>query len=164
VLPADVRRSVRPVAGKDYWDKTAARRYLSQHVFQAVLIERASADSSDRAAASRQSVERMADEIARRHSLIVFPEGTRGVDRGIGRFKSGLYHLCRLRPDVELIPVYLENLNRILPKGEILPLPVLSRVVFGSPLAIGVTEDKQDFLSRMRDALIQLRGSHDVRD
>jgi 1-acyl-sn-glycerol-3-phosphate acyltransferase len=93
-----------------------------------------------------------------RYSLIVFPEGTRGRDGEIGSFKSGLYHLSRLRPDVELIPVYLENLNRILPKGEVLPVPMLSRVAFGQPLVTNIDEHKQEFLARARKALLQLKG------
>jgi 1-acyl-sn-glycerol-3-phosphate acyltransferase len=100
----------------------------------------------------------MADEMGDRHSLIVFPEGTRGVDGQLGPFKSGLFHLSRARPDVELVPVYLDNLNRILPKGEILPVPMLSRVVFGLPLHAGPRDEKQEFLSRARDALIRLRA------
>ena len=93
-----------------------------------------------------------------RHSLIVFPEGTRGLDGEVGQFKSGLYHLSRLRPDVELIPVYLENLNRILPKGEVLPVPMLSRVVFGPSLHTRVDDDKDEFLARARAALMELRA------
>lgn len=155
-LPAALRRSVRPVAGKDYWDKGPVRRYVAGHVFHAVLIERPGAGNG--AAAARRAVQRMADEIGDRHSLIVFPEGTRGLNGELGSFKSGLYHLSRLRPDAELIPVYLENLNRILPKGEILPVPMLSRVVFGPPLAARVAEDKHDFLARARDALTQLKA------
>ena len=91
-------------------------------------------------------------------SLIVFPEGTRSVNGEVGRFKSGIYHLSRLRPDVELIPVYLENLNRILPKGEFLPVPMLSRVVFGPPVSTSPDEGKDEFLARARQALVQLRG------
>ena len=99
----------------------------------------------------------MANDMGDRYSLIVFPEGTRGLDGQVGPFKSGLFHLSRLRPDVELIPVYLDNLNRILPKGEILPVPMLSRVVFGAPLAQIPGEEKEQFLARARHALIQLR-------
>jgi 1-acyl-sn-glycerol-3-phosphate acyltransferase len=157
-LPAGLRRSVRPVAGKDYWEKGPVRRYLAGRVFHAVLIERACEHSSNRVTAARASVQRMTDEIGDRHSLIVFPEGTRGLNGEIGRFKSGLFHLSRLRPEAELIPVFLENLNRILPKGEILPVPMLSRVVFGPALAASLDEDKHVFLARARDALIQLRG------
>jgi 1-acyl-sn-glycerol-3-phosphate acyltransferase len=100
----------------------------------------------------------MADEMGDRHSLIVFPEGTRGTDGRLGPFKSGLYHLSRARPDVELVPVYLENLNRILPKGEMLPVPMLSRVVFGPVLVPSPYDGKHEFLARARDALMRLGG------
>lgn len=157
-LPANLRRSVRPVAGRDYWERGPVRRYLAGRVFHAVLIERSHAGSGQAVAAARASVQRMADDIGDRQSLIVFPEGTRGLNGEIGSFKSGLYHLSRLRPEAELIPVYLENLNRILPKGEILPVPMLSRVVFGPPLGTSPGEDKHEFLARARHALVQLRG------
>ena len=160
-FPADLRRSLRPVAGRDYWEASSVRRYLAAEVFHAVLIERPPAGSSNCAAAARASIQRMADEIGQRHSLIVFPEGTRGLSGDVGAFKSGLYHLARLCPDAELIPVYLENLNRILPKGEILPVPMLSRVVFGPPLAASAAEEeeKDEFLTRAREALIRLRAT-----
>jgi 1-acyl-sn-glycerol-3-phosphate acyltransferase len=157
-LPADLRRLARPVAGGDYWEQSPVRRYLAGQVFHAVLIQRAAPAANDPRAAARATVERMAAEIGDRDSLIVFPEGTRGRDGEIGTFKSGLYHLSRLRPHAGLIPVFLENLHRILPKGEVLPVPMLSRVVFGPPLATKADEEKQEFLARARDALIQLRG------
>jgi 1-acyl-sn-glycerol-3-phosphate acyltransferase len=157
-LPAGLRRSTRPVAGRDYWEEGPVRRYLAGRVFHAVLIERGSTGSTKCLAAARASIQRMADEIGDRHSLIVFPEGTRGLNGEVGSFKSGLFHLSRLRPDAELIPVHLENLNRILPKGEVLPVPMLSRVVFGPPFTTRPGEDKHDFLARARTALIELRG------
>jgi len=157
-LPAGMRRRVRPVAGKDYWDASRVRRYLARVVFRAVLIERAQG-ASDAIERARASTQRMADALGDGNSLIVFPEGTRGTNgEEVGAFKSGLYHLSQSRPDAELIPVYLENLNRILPKGEVLPVPMLSRVVFGSPLTAIARESKQDFLGRAREALIQLRA------
>lgn len=156
-LPPRLRRLARPVAGRDYWERGSVRRYLAGRVFRAVLIDRASAGHGNRLAAARASIQRMADEMGERNSLIVFPEGTRSLDGEVGPFKSGLYHLARLRPAVELIPVYLENLNRILPKGETLPVPMLSRVVFGPCLQTRPDEDKQEFLARARAALIGLR-------
>lgn len=157
-FPADVRRTVRPVAGRDYWEHGCVRRYLAASVFHAVLIDRARPGAEGGVAAARASIRHMADELDARHSLIVFPEGTRSVDGDVGPFKSGLYHLSRQCPDAELIPVYLENLNRILPKGEVLPVPMLSRVVFGPPLAVRDGEAKDDFLVRAREALTQLRA------
>mgnify|MGYP002079914918 FL=1 len=94
--------------------------------------------------------------MGREYSLIFSPEGTRGDGRDVQPFKSGLYHLCRARPDLELIPVYLENLNRVLPKGEYLPLPLVCRVTFGSPQRMLPSEAKGAFLERMRQALVEL--------
>jgi len=154
-LSPALRPFARPVAGRDYWDRGALRRYLANQVFRAVLIERRSPDSVT-AATGADAVQRMADEMRDRNSLIVFPEGTRSVNGQIGAFKSGLYHLARTRPQAELVPVHLQNLNRILPKGEILPVPMLSRVVFGPRLLMPQHESKDEFLTRARAAVIAL--------
>lgn len=157
-LPPRLRQHARPVAGRDYWEHGALRRYLSRDIFNAVLIDRTNGKSENPSAAARAAVARMAAEMGQQHSLIVFPEGTRSLNGEIGAFRSGLYHLSRARPDAELIPVYLENLNRILPKGEALPVPMLSRVTFGRPLIRQDGENKDEFLNRMRDALLQLKS------
>ena len=165
VLPGAQRRLARPVAGRDYWDRGAIRRLVASRLFHAILIDRnptgvftpGARAARSSACAARTSIQHIASEMGCRCSLIIFPEGTRTTTGEIGRFKSGLYHLARLRPDVELIPVYLENLNRILPKGECLPVPMLGRVVFGAPLAAAADEDKETFLARARDAILQLR-------
>ena len=155
-LPPRLRQCARPVAGRDYWDRGAVRRYLAGQVFRAVLIERRNAGSQDPVAAARESIERVTQEMGARSSLIVFPEGTRSVDGDISPFKSGLYHLWRARPDAELIPVHLQNLNRILPKGEAVPVPMLSRVTFGLRLQTSADEPKDAFLARARTAVLQL--------
>jgi 1-acyl-sn-glycerol-3-phosphate acyltransferase len=155
-LPSRLRRLARPVAGGDYWTCGPLRRYVAEQVFDAVLIARTNA-AADRARAADAAVRQMAERMGDRFSLIVFPEGTRAPGGDVGPFKSGLYHLSCLRPDVELIPVYLENLHRMLPKGEILPVPMLSRVVFGEPVA--PADSKPAFLARAREALLALRTS-----
>lgn len=156
-LPPRLRQSARPVAGRDYWERGSVRRYLAGRVFRAVLIERGEAGRDHAAASARAVIEQMAREMGDRYSLIVFPEGTRSLTGEVGPFKSGLYHLSQLRPDVELVPVYLENLNRILPKGESLPVPMMSRVTFGPALSINGHDDKAGFQLKARGALMQLR-------
>lgn len=157
-LPPCGRRHARPVAGRDYWEQGRLRRYLAAKVFQAVLIERRGTDADNAVDHARAAVEQMAEEMGSHHSLIVFPEGTRSASGEVGRFKSGLYHLFRARPDAQLVPVYLENLNRILPKGEALPVPMVSRVTFGPVLPARAGEEKEAFLERARAALLQLEG------
>jgi len=93
----------------------------------------------------------------RPYSLILFPEGTRGNGEKVGSFRAGLYHLALRRPDVELVPAYLENMNRILPKGEVLPVPMLSLLTFGKPLQVEPGEEKETFLERAREAVSSLR-------
>jgi 1-acyl-sn-glycerol-3-phosphate acyltransferase len=158
-LPRAARRSVRPVAGRDYWERTRMRRYLAREVFRALLVQRTPAATADRESAAREAIETMAREMGKGISLIVFPEGTRSADGDVGPFKSGLYHLARAVPSAELVPVHLHNLNRILPRGETLPVPMLSRVTFGQPIRVAPGESKTAFLDRARTAVVSLRGS-----
>ena len=102
-------------------------------------------------------VDTMIREMADRYSLIVFPEGGRSLDGQIGDFKSGLYYLGKKRPDLELVPVYIDNLNRVLPRGEVLPVPLLSCITIGEPLWLETGEPKGEFLSRARNAVLRLK-------
>jgi len=162
-LPPALRARTRPVAAADYWRRGPVRRYLASRVFRAVLVERAAGDrapgdlpEAERRARAQAVVEHTLAEMGG-GSLILFPEGTRGFAADPGPFKSGLYFLARARPDVELVPAYLENLGRILPKGEFLPVPLLAGVTFGAPLALGTDEPRDAFLERARAAVIALR-------
>lgn len=155
-LPAQQRRTVRPVAGRDYWERDALRRYLARDVFNAILVDRRAASSPSQPEAARATTEQIARAMGLTHSLIVFPEGTRSQSCTLSPFKSGLYFLSQLRPDAELIPVYLENLHRILPRGETFPVPMLSRVVLGPPLESQPGEGKPAFLARAQSAVVAL--------
>jgi 1-acyl-sn-glycerol-3-phosphate acyltransferase len=158
-LPARIRKRARPVAARDYWESGPIRRYLARKVFRAVLIDRAAPrDSAERNPRERgqEATARMVKGLGREDSLIVFPEGTRGSGDEVGEFKSGLYYLWRERPDLELVPVHLENLNRVLPKGEFIPVPMISRVTFGPPLDWAEGETKEAFLERARRAVQRL--------
>lgn len=156
-LPSRLRRLTRPVAARDYWERDVVRRYLAARVFNAVLIDRVATPGTAAGQLGHQAVDQMARALDDRHSLILFPEGTRGPGDDLAPFRSGLYHLCHSRPDVEVVPVYLENLNRILPKGHLLPVPMLSRITFGAPLHLQPTEEKDAFLERARQAVRELK-------
>jgi 1-acyl-sn-glycerol-3-phosphate acyltransferase len=160
-LPGAVRALTRPVAARDYWDRGLVRRYLAARVFNALLIDRPGGAqvvaAGEPSQAPRQIVESMANAMGDQYSLILFPEGTRGTGETVGEFKGGLYYLCATKPGLELVPVYIENLNRILPKGQFLPVPLMSRVTFGPPIGLREGEAKRDFLERAREAVLDLR-------
>jgi 1-acyl-sn-glycerol-3-phosphate acyltransferase len=152
-LPGLSRRRVRPVAAADYWRRGRVRSFLAARVFRAVLIAR------DGVGRQNNPLEPMLRVLEEGEDLIIFPEGTRSRDGVVQEFKSGIYHLARRFPEAELVPVHLENLNRILPKGEFLPVPLLGRVGFGAPVG-GPREDesKADFLARCRAGVLAAGG------
>jgi 1-acyl-sn-glycerol-3-phosphate acyltransferase len=145
-----VRRLTRPVAAKDYWIRGPVRRHLAK-TFNAMLIDRTEIK------VHQSPVDMMLRVIGRTHSIIMFPEGGRSTGDAVGEFKSGLYYLAKKRPDLEMIPVYINNMNRILPRGEFLPVPLLSSVTFGPPIWLEANEPKADFLTRARDAVLRLK-------
>ncbi len=149
-LPQEIRARTRPVAAKDYWTAGPIRRYMARR-FNALLIDRTDFKIH------RSPIEMMIHEIGDTDSLIVFPEGGRSSGGRIGEFKSGLFHLCRKRPDLEAIPVHIDNMNRILPRGEILPVPLLTCISFGPPIWLERGEPKAAFLHRARRAVMRLK-------
>jgi 1-acyl-sn-glycerol-3-phosphate acyltransferase len=150
-LPQRERARTRAVAAADYWGKSRLRRLIAEDMLCSVLIERHWTE------ATRHPVQIMIDVLARGDSLILFPEGTRNMtDAPLLPFRSGLYNLAIARPDVELVPCWIENMSRVLPKGQFLPVPLLCRVVFGAPIALGPGEDRHAFLERAHGALLSL--------
>jgi 1-acyl-sn-glycerol-3-phosphate acyltransferase len=155
VLPREIRSRTRPVAAKDYWEASRLRRFMATRVFRAVLVDR----EGSSLAQLRAQLNQLVAALDAGDSLIIFPEGTRGTGQEIAPFRSGLDYLARQRPDVDLIPVHLHNLDRIMPKGEFLPVPQLSRVTFGAPLHRLEGESKTAFLERARAAVVDFESS-----
>jgi len=161
-LPSEVRSVTRPVAAQDYWS-AGLRRALAVNVFRAVLVARhaaksgADSEAHDAATDPRLAIECMLEAMGETDSLILFPEGTRGTGEEVARFKSGLYYLCEQRPGLRMVPAYLNNLNRILPKGEFLPVPFISKLTFGPAITLARGESKPAFLARARETVCRLK-------
>lgn len=151
-LPKRLRQRTRPVAAAEYWEKGKVRPWLASRMFRAVLIPRNPARMR-----RENPVDLMHKALEDGADLILFPEGTRSPSGTIGEFKSGFHHLVERIPNLELVPVYLENLNRILPKGEHVPLPLMGHIRFGEPLpGLLADESRESFLTRTRSALVDL--------
>ena len=151
-LPAPLRRQTRPVAAKDYWLGDPLRRFLAIRCLNAVLIER------KHVTAENNPLIDMGAALAGGSSLIIFPEGLRVQDEDapLNPFKPGLWHLAKRHPEVELVPVWLEDLDRILPRGAALWVPVMGAVTFGTPIRLEPDEDKAAFLTRARQVVTDL--------
>ena len=90
-------------------------------------------------------------------SLIIFPEGTRNTtDERLLPLKSGIYNISRDRPEVDMVPVWINNLNDVMPKGKLIPIPLLCTVTFGEPIRVETGESRKDFLKRAETALLDL--------
>lgn len=149
-LPPTLRKCTRPVAAADYWNRGGIKSWFATHGFNALFIER---DKDKRAG---DPLEPLAQALVHGESLIIFPEGTRRAQALPSPFKSGIFHLAAKFPDAQLVPVYLDNLYRSMPKGTFLPVPLTCSVRFGAPLARVANEPKDVFLERARQALVEL--------
>ena len=149
-LPKDLRSTTRPIAARDYWTASPFKHWLTREVFHAVYVSRQRTDDQD-------PLEPLTEALNQGDSLVIFPEGTRSNKGEPQAFKSGLYHLAELFPQVQPVPAWIDNVQRVMPKGEVVPVPILCSVTFGAPLALQPGEDKHAFLERARDAVLALR-------
>jgi len=151
-LPDRLRRRTRPVAAKDYWGRGTVRRFIIRCVFHGVLVDRSHLGHE------ANPVQPMLDALDAGDSLIFFPEGTRGTGAEVQPFKAGIFHLAHARPLVELVPVWIRNSYRVMPKGSLFPIPLLCSITFGKPVKLSDGECKPEFLARLRDSLSGLEN------
>ena len=149
-LPRDLRALTRPIAARDYWTKTPFRQWITTEVFNAIYVARERTEGED-------PLQPLAQALERGDSVILFPEGTRGHAEEPQAFKSGLYNLAQRFPQVVLVPTWINNVQRVMPKGEVVPVPVLCSVTFGAPVRVEEGEERRMFLDRARDAVLALR-------
>jgi 1-acyl-sn-glycerol-3-phosphate acyltransferase len=150
-LPLDLRTRTRPIAARDYWTASPLKAWITREIFNAVYVSRVRTADED-------PLEPLVEALESGDSLVIFPEGTRSNKGEPQSFKAGLYHLAEKFPGVQLIPTWIDNVQRVMPKGEVVPVPILCSVTFGAPLQLTDGEDKHVFLTRARDAVVALRA------
>jgi 1-acyl-sn-glycerol-3-phosphate acyltransferase len=183
-LPQELRSITRPIAARDYWTKTPFRQWITTAVFNAVYVDRVSGTPAPQPAGEAPTMPAPApapaagtpDPEAMRaalpegdplaplvralesgDSIVIFPEGTRGHGDEPQPFKSGLYRLAQMFPQAVLVPAWIHNVQRVMPKGEVVPVPILCSVTFGAPIELAPGEERRAFLDRARRAVIALR-------
>jgi len=183
-LPQELRSITRPIAARDYWTKTPFRQWITTAVFNAVYVDRVSGTPAPQPAGEAPAMPVPApspaagtpDPEALRaalpegdplaplvqalesgDSIVIFPEGTRGHGDEPQPFKSGLYRLAQMFPQVVLVPAWIHNVQRVMPKGEVVPVPILCSVTFGAPIELAPGEERRAFLDRARRAVVALR-------
>ncbi|HEV6965523.1 lysophospholipid acyltransferase family protein [Roseateles sp.] len=150
-FPHELRATTRAIAARDYWTTSAFKRWLTTSVFNAIYVSRTRSNPDE------DPLEPLAEALAKGDSLVIFPEGTRSSKGRPMPFKSGIYHLAEQFPDVPLIPTWIDNVQRVMPKGEVVPVPILCTVTFGAPIHLRPGESKADFLCRAREAVMEQR-------
>lgn len=154
-LPTHLRYQTRPVAGADYWLKSKIREYIVRQVINAILIDRRAEYRTE------DPIAAMVEALDEGSSIIIFPEGKRNMTEDkLLEFKAGIYNLALERPDTEFVPVWIENISSVLPKGEVLPVPLQCEVDFGAPLFIEKGESKDAFLERARAGILVMAEKH----
>lgn len=149
-LPKELRGVTRAIAAKDYWTKSPFKQWLTSAVFNVIYVSRDRSSGED-------PLEPLLEALDNGDSIILFPEGTRGHAEEPSAFKAGLYNLAIKYPKAVLIPTWINNVQHVLPKGEVVPVPVLCSVTFGAPMQVEEGEDHRHFLDRARRAVIALR-------
>jgi 1-acyl-sn-glycerol-3-phosphate acyltransferase len=150
-FPHELRAQTRAIAARDYWTKSKFKTWLTTAVFNAIYVSRS------RATPDEDPLEPLVEALSHGDSLVIFPEGTRSNKGDPQPFKAGIFHLAEAFPHVPLIPTWIDNVQRVMPKGEVVPVPILCTVTFGEPLQLREGESKAEFLTRARDAVMAQR-------
>ncbi len=153
IFPIKDLSKIQPVAAGDYFDRNKLISFLTHRLFNILTIPRSGITRDN------NPVEIMKKVIDQGKSLIIFPEGTRSLNGEIGHFRPGIAHLVKEIPDLKLIPVFLANMGRSLPKGEYLPIPFFCEIVIGEPQLL--QGEKPEMIQALENAVRGLKLSYE---
>jgi len=153
LFPLNRLRVIRPVAAADYFERNRIISVLTKTLFNILPIAR------KRITAENNPIRQMCAALEAGDSLIIFPEGTRGSGEELGEFRSGVAHLLEKMPEVCVVPAYLINMGRSLPKGEFIPVPFFCEIHLGMPLKIRgsrreITASLEAAVRKLKDAAV----------
>jgi len=149
LFPLSRLRRIRPCAAADTFERTPLIAFLSRTFFNILPIARRNITPEN------HPVRRMRKALERGESLLLYPEGTRGTGGVMGEFKTGIAHLLEETPDVPVVPAYLVNMGRSLPKGEFLIVPFICEIRIGTPRV--VRGSRRELVEALERAVLELK-------
>ena len=148
-IPSRYIHRVHPIAARDFFGGSLFKKILMRYLVNAILIKR------DRTDPENDPIDSMDKMLKKSRSLILYPEGSRGIPGVMYNFKKGLGYLIQRNPDVDVIPVYLDNVYKTLPKGKKIILPYNCSINFGEPIKFNSYE-LEDILESSEKAISKL--------
>lgn len=129
-IPSRYIHRVHPIAAADFFGGSKFKEKLMRYMVNATLIPRKRAESKE----DIDPIQLMSNLIEKGRSIIVYPEGSRGVPGVMTDFKKGIGYLINKHPHVDVVPVYLDGIHKTLPKGKNLILPYNCKIIFGDSI------------------------------
>lgn len=147
-LPWARRGRVYAAAAADTFFRHPIIAALSETLFGAIPLER----KSERSVSERLAP--VVRRLKRGHTVIVYPEGTRGDPDVAQRFRrGGIAHLVAAVPELRVVPAYIDGAARAMPRGSVIPLPFTICVRVGTPLTALLPDQASAVLERRVRAL-----------
>lgn len=144
-VPYEIFKNLKPVAAGDYFAGKGLKRWVTNNVLDLLLIPRkrkGDVSPLDQVRASLKSGK----------SILIFPEGTRGESEIMQDLKPGAAKLASEFPQIKVVPVQLEGMGKILPKGAKLPVPSMGSVKYMTYIK-GAGETVESIMQLMRNSI-----------
>lgn len=135
-LPRTIIHKVKPVAAADHFGKTRLKEKLTNYFVNTLQIQR----KRDKENPENDPIHKMIKALDEGHSLIIFPEGTRGEPEVQQPFKPGVALVLKERPQVKYITAYMKGMGKAMPKDDSLIVPHTSSLIYGQPAQVTQTE------------------------
>ncbi|MDP4596786.1 MAG: 1-acyl-sn-glycerol-3-phosphate acyltransferase [Crocinitomicaceae bacterium] len=150
-IPTKDLKRTHPVAAATYFGKNSWLAVLSKLFVNTILIKRSEEGGESTA------LDVLDHYLSKGHSLIIFPEGSRGEPEKMQAFRKGIGVLLQRNPQVPFVPVYIQGTGKILPKGERLIVPYDAQLIFGPARHTSFTQ-VAEIVDEIKRAILDLKS------
>ncbi|MBI5289298.1 MAG: 1-acyl-sn-glycerol-3-phosphate acyltransferase [Chloroflexi bacterium] len=148
VLPERIRARTAVAAAADKFYRPGKKGWWYSLFFNAFPIERGSGSAA---------LDYAKTLLSGGWSILMYPEGTRSVNGEMARFHHGV-SLLALGAGVPVVPIYMEGLRDVMPKGQREPRPAAVRIRIGAPVRIQPGTSVPDGTAQLERAVRELAG------